>query len=119
LPRYLLYPVAVASNYIWVALHSLEHLWAGTGFTNGPSPTLVFKILNNIIRKTVSKGIMGPQVVYYEKTEWIGWHCDWCNCILMGKYPRYHVYDSPRMRHPIALICAECYVKGFNGEGMI
>jgi len=29
------------------------------------------------------------------------------------------VYDSPRMRHPIALICAECYVKGFNGEGMI
>jgi hypothetical protein len=62
---------------------------------------------------------MDPTVVYYEKTNWIGWHCDWCNCILLGKYPRYHVYDTPRMQHPIALICAECYVKGFNGEGMI
>jgi len=62
---------------------------------------------------------MEPKVVYYEETKWIGWHCDWCNCILFGKYPRYHVFDEPRLRHPVAIICHECYRKGINGEGMI
>ena len=52
MPRYLLHLGAVASNYIWVASHSLEHLWAGTGFTYGPSPTLALEIYNNIISKT-------------------------------------------------------------------
>jgi hypothetical protein len=43
--------VALPSNYIWVALHSLEHLWVGIGFTNGSSPTFALEICNNIICK--------------------------------------------------------------------
>jgi len=51
----------------------------------------------------------------FEQTAWIGWHCDWCSAILWGKYPRWHVFDDERMRHPVAIVCNDCK-EGETGE---
>ena len=60
--------MAVASNYIWVASVSLEHLWVGIGFTNRSSPTFALEISNNIITKLPFRLVMDvlPSHILFE-----------------------------------------------------